>query len=347
MSVPPRPSRADPPLADMSGWKPDPFVARAGRAVHLPAVGHPSRVRRLRGSGLAGPPGAGGGVGLSGHRRPCRSRTPSRIVAGGGRGRRCRPSFRCAVPDRAGGTGRRDRTWRPGPGRPVGRYSAPKRPRGIRPTTRRRPFWPTCSRRRCTRPGRHAGRSPPPSVGAAAGRDGSPRRPPGSGTGGATPPMTIPATCGTASATSWFRCVPPWPAATWCRCWPGRPAPWPATPTCSTPCPPWSTPRMPRPWPLLPSRWPGGACAAWLLGDGDHPPSLDAVDRVLDVARQRRRATEVPGGRRVTRSHGRLFVGPDPRARSRGARIGGGRLSGTVAPWSPLRRHRKGRRSSS
>jgi tRNA(Ile)-lysidine synthase len=49
---------------------------------------------------------------------------------------------------------------------------------------------------------------------------------------------------------------------------------------------------------------------AWLLGDGDHPPSLDAVDRVLDVARQRRRATEVPGGRRVTRSRGRLFVGP-------------------------------------
>ena len=49
---------------------------------------------------------------------------------------------------------------------------------------------------------------------------------------------------------------------------------------------------------------------AWLLGDGDHPPSLDAVDRVLDVARQERRAAEIPGGRRVARSRGRLSLGP-------------------------------------
>ena len=48
----------------------------------------------------------------------------------------------------------------------------------------------------------------------------------------------------------------------------------------------------------------------WLTGVGDHPPPLDAVDRVLEVARGVRRATEVPGGRRVRRSGGRLSVAP-------------------------------------
>jgi tRNA(Ile)-lysidine synthase len=51
---------------------------------------------------------------------------------------------------------------------------------------------------------------------------------------------------------------------------------------------------------------------AWLLGEGAYPPPLDAVDRVLEVARQERRATEVPGGRRVVRSRGRLSLDPAP-----------------------------------
>jgi tRNA(Ile)-lysidine synthase len=51
---------------------------------------------------------------------------------------------------------------------------------------------------------------------------------------------------------------------------------------------------------------------AWLTGEGDYPPPLDAVDRVLAVARGERRATEVPGGRRVARSGGRLSVDPIP-----------------------------------
>jgi tRNA(Ile)-lysidine synthase len=50
---------------------------------------------------------------------------------------------------------------------------------------------------------------------------------------------------------------------------------------------------------------------AWLLGEGEYPPSLEAVERVLEVARKERRATEIPGGRRVTRSRGHLAVGPD------------------------------------
>ena len=51
---------------------------------------------------------------------------------------------------------------------------------------------------------------------------------------------------------------------------------------------------------------------AWLLGEGAYPPSLGAVDRVLEVARQQRTATEVTGGRRVGRSRGRLSLGPAP-----------------------------------
>ncbi len=52
---------------------------------------------------------------------------------------------------------------------------------------------------------------------------------------------------------------------------------------------------------------------SWLAGNGAYPPPLDAVDRVLAVARKERRATEVPGGRRVARSRGRLSWEPAPR----------------------------------
>ncbi len=48
----------------------------------------------------------------------------------------------------------------------------------------------------------------------------------------------------------------------------------------------------------------------WLTGGGAHPPPLDAVDRVLAVARKERRAAEVPGSRRVARSNGRLSSTP-------------------------------------
>ncbi len=50
------------------------------------------------------------------------------------------------------------------------------------------------------------------------------------------------------------------------------------------------------------------------LADGDHyPPPADAVERVLEVARLERRATEVPGGVRVSRSDGRLTRVPSTR----------------------------------
>ncbi len=51
---------------------------------------------------------------------------------------------------------------------------------------------------------------------------------------------------------------------------------------------------------------------AWLTGAGTYPPSLDAVDRVLAVARGEQRAVEVAGGRRVGRSRGRLSLAPSP-----------------------------------
>jgi tRNA(Ile)-lysidine synthase len=68
----------------------------------------------------------------------------------------------------------------------------------------------------------------------------------------------------------------------------------------------------------------------WITGQGSHPPPLDAVERVLEVARKERRATELPGGRRVSRSRGRLSITPvgpwpDPE-------MGGTRRTGTVAP---------------
>jgi tRNA(Ile)-lysidine synthase len=52
------------------------------------------------------------------------------------------------------------------------------------------------------------------------------------------------------------------------------------------------------------------AVRGWLAGAGPYPPPADAVDRVLEVARLERRATEVPGGIRVSRSGGRLALGP-------------------------------------
>jgi tRNA(Ile)-lysidine synthase len=52
------------------------------------------------------------------------------------------------------------------------------------------------------------------------------------------------------------------------------------------------------------------AVRRWLLGDGAYPPDSSAVERVLEVARGARRAAEVPGGRRVSRSVGRLSVRP-------------------------------------
>jgi tRNA(Ile)-lysidine synthase len=52
------------------------------------------------------------------------------------------------------------------------------------------------------------------------------------------------------------------------------------------------------------------AVRAWLTGDSSYPPSLDAIERVLEVARGERRATEVDGGIRVARSRGRLSQSP-------------------------------------
>lgn len=50
------------------------------------------------------------------------------------------------------------------------------------------------------------------------------------------------------------------------------------------------------------------------LGDGDHPPSSAAVERVLAVARGEATACEMEGGRRVSRSGGRIRLTPDESA---------------------------------
>jgi tRNA(Ile)-lysidine synthase len=67
------------------------------------------------------------------------------------------------------------------------------------------------------------------------------------------------------------------------------------------------------------------AVRSWLKGDDEHPPSLAAVERVLAVARGQARATELPGGKRVNRSGGRLSM-----------------ASGEVPVQSPRDRSRKG-----
>ena len=50
------------------------------------------------------------------------------------------------------------------------------------------------------------------------------------------------------------------------------------------------------------------AVRGWLSGESGYPPPLDAVDRVIEVARKNRRATEVPGGGTVRRRNGRLAL---------------------------------------
>ena len=52
----------------------------------------------------------------------------------------------------------------------------------------------------------------------------------------------------------------------------------------------------------------------WLTGDSGYPPSLDAIDRVLEVARGVRRGAEVAGGARVARSGGQLSLTPSMRS---------------------------------
>jgi hypoxanthine phosphoribosyltransferase len=60
------------------------------------------------------------------------------------------------------------------------------------------------------------------------------------------------------------------------------------------------------------------ATGAAMAGADRHPPSLAAVRRVLDVAAQRARAVEIPGGATIRRTGGRLRVEP--------------KLSGKVSP---------------
>jgi tRNA(Ile)-lysidine synthase len=65
------------------------------------------------------------------------------------------------------------------------------------------------------------------------------------------------------------------------------------------------------------------AVRQWLGGAGSYPPPADAVERVLEVARKERRATEVPGGFRVARSGGRLSrVATAPPAKGSGEERG-------------------------
>ena len=84
---------------------------------------------------------------------------------------------------------------------------------------------------------------------------------------------------------------------------------------CSRRWPPRRCPTRPTPGPLARRPAPAGpprpaALAARRGRDGDHPPSLAEVDRVLAVAAGDAVGTELSGGRRVRRTGGRLRVEP-------------------------------------
>jgi len=74
------------------------------------------------------------------------------------------------------------------------------------------------------------------------------------------------------------------------------------------------------------------AIRAWLTGDSRYPPSLDAVERVLEVARGMRKATEIDGGVRVSRSRGRLSQSPVSSAARSSAIGSAGDRTDTVGP---------------
>ncbi len=64
-----------------------------------------------------------------------------------------------------------------------------------------------------------------------------------------------------------------------------------------------------REWPLARlRRWLRARLASPDRGDGVHPPSFDEVERVIEVVRGERVATELAGGRRVSRRAQRLRV---------------------------------------
>jgi tRNA(Ile)-lysidine synthase len=60
------------------------------------------------------------------------------------------------------------------------------------------------------------------------------------------------------------------------------------------------------------------AIRSWLRGSCSHPPDLAAIERVLDVASGKRRATEVAPRVRIRRSHGRLSKASLPAEDPRG-----------------------------
>ena len=242
-------------------------------------------------------------------------------------------TVRGLVPGRAGGGGRRAQPRGPGPGGrawpPWARAPPPVTP----PTTRPRRCWPTC----CAAPGcdglaGHAGRPRPPPAGPPAVRDRGALRPAGPDPGARPvqrrPPLRPQPRPPRAGAPVLARS----PAGTWCRSWPVRPPCSAGTPTSSRRWPRWWTPHDAAALAAAPTAVGRRSVREWLTGDGPYPPPLDAVDRVLEVARRQRRATQIPGGRTVRRSAGRLSVTPAHRPPDTDPLHGRPGRSGTVGP---------------
>ena len=198
------------------------------------------------------------------------------------------------------------------------------------------------------RPGRHAGRAGATRCSACAGRDARLCATQLGLEPGPRPDQRRPsASSATGSGTSCSRCARRSPAATWCRCWPARPA------CCAGEADLLDAAgadaarpdrRRPR-WPRRRAPGPAGRAAVAAPGRDAHPPSLG---RGGPGARpwpgSSGRATELAGGLRVRRTGGRLS-GRHGRARRRSGSSHAGdttasRHAGVAAPPRGRRRRR-------